>query len=100
MSMTIKCDICNRLISDGKMSAGMRNEFLSTTLTVGNPVFADMPDKTLTICPKCHDDLWYLLENADVLRNRVSVMKLGNRLRYLFKLPLKMEVSKGAGKCE
>lgn len=95
MSITIKCDICGKIISGKDTMKSLKDNFESTTITVGNPVFDDMPDKTLTICPKCHDDLWYLLENADVLRNRVSVMKLGNRLRYLFKLPLKMEKPRG-----
>ncbi len=43
----------------------------------------------LDLCWKCKDLLVYLMENQEVMKQSFMRMSLGNRVRFLFKKPMR-----------
>ena len=92
----IICDICKRCIvgHDPSKDATMRMEdlFFSKTFVAYNPVDEEIGcAKELTLCTSCKEVLYYTMENREALSNAIQVNRLSNRLRFLFKLPLKVK---------
>ena len=46
-------------------------------------------DYELTLCVDCKNQLYYMLSNHEVFKRERENMRLGNRIRFLLKMPLK-----------
>lgn len=92
----IICDICRRCIvgNDPSKDATMRMKdlFLSRTFVVFNPVDESIRyEKELTLCSTCKETMYYFMQNRDALNENVQRMGFINRVRFLFKKPLKIK---------
>lgn len=98
----IACDICKRFIigNDPSQDATMRPKDLwgsrTFRVTAYNPVDNPADDNDfdcdeITLCTSCKEVLYYTMKNREALSNAIQVNRLSNRLRFLFKLPLKVK---------
>lgn len=98
----IVCDICRRCIigNDPSQDATMRPKDLwgsrTFRVTAYNPVDNPTDDNDfdcdeMTLCTSCKEVLYYTMKNREALSNAIQVNRLSNRLRFLFKLPLKVK---------
>lgn len=46
--------------------------------------------RTLTLCMDCNAVLLYIMRNSKMFEKPVTQMRLSNRIRFLFKRPLKI----------
>ena len=100
----IVCDICHRCIegNDPSKDALMRPEDLyGSRIYVANPTIVSEDNVTkhgtaITLCNTCNETLYYYIANREALADAVQRQTLGNRIRFLLKLPLKTkEVEQG-----
>ena len=81
------CDCCGCDIVD----SSMENLIGSRKFVV---IDANSPDNTefkleLTLCAKCKKTFYYLVQNPAAFRSERNSMRLRNRIRFLFKRPVK-----------
>ena len=76
------CDFCGKDID-----SSLETVFTSKEITFKDALW-DSPISYLT-CSECKDALFYLLDNPQILKVHIQNMKLGNRIRFLFKRKLK-----------
>ncbi|MBQ8087052.1 MAG: hypothetical protein IJ234_01355 [Clostridia bacterium] len=91
----IVCDVCKRCIigNDPSKDATMRMKdlFGSRTITIFNPAAPEEGKWEMTLCTTCKETLYYYMTNREALIRDTQSMTLTNRLRFLFKKPLKHE---------
>lgn len=75
------CDVCEKAIIQDTFSR--RRGYTKTEFVV------DGHTTRVTLCADCCDALMYLLENRTELAMWIDQMRLSNRIRFLFKRPLK-----------
>jgi hypothetical protein len=81
------CDVCGRDIHENN---GSLEHFKSGGSFMYRHAGNSANDfEQLDLCWKCKELLAYLMENQEVLRQSCMRMSLGNRVRLLFKKPLK-----------
>ena len=86
MRVTINyCDGCGK----DCVNTSMEDLFGSRTFFFKD-ANADSREKfKLTLCADCKKQLYYMLENHEVFKRERENMRLGNRIRFLLKMPLK-----------
>lgn len=80
------CDICGRETTDMSISIDAVNYKIVRTWAWCNEV-----ETEINLCQKCHGNLLYYIKYKSVLNFVVNKMTLKNRIRFLFKLPLKVK---------
>lgn len=81
------CDICGRSINENNGS--LEHFKIGGSFSYRSASSAQNDFDKLDLCWKCKDTLAYLIENSDVLKQSFLRMTLANRVRFLFKIPLK-----------
>ena len=82
----IYCDICGQEVTGMSIldnADAMRFRFYREFVH-----FRDT-EQEVTLCPNCSEALYYYLGNRKVFRSVVNKMTIMNRIRFLFKLPLR-----------
>lgn len=86
MRVTITyCDGCGKDCANTSMDdlLGSRTFFLKDANS-------SSPDNyELTLCADCKEQFCYMLANHEVFKRERENMRLGNRIRFLLKMPLK-----------
>ena len=83
--MTVNyCDMCGKDLTETMDDLFGSREFI---VLDANSKAHDKID--MTLCYSCKKTLYYLLQNPELLKTHVREMKLGNRIRFLLKMPLK-----------
>ena len=86
MRVTINyCDGCGKDICD----SGIDNLLESKTFFFKDANSSSPDGYELTLCADCKDQFCYMLANHEVFKRERENMRLGNRIRFLLKMPLK-----------
>lgn len=79
------CDGCGKDIFDSSLD----NLLGSRTFFFKDANSSSPENYELTLCADCKKQLYYMLENHEVFKREHENMRLGNRIRFLLKMPLK-----------
>lgn len=79
------CDSCGKNISNGDLYDLLK----SKTFFIKDANSSSPDNYELTLCADCKMQLCYMLENHEVFKRERENMRLGNRIRFLLKMPLK-----------
>lgn len=86
MRVTINyCDGCGKDICD----SGLYDLLESKTFFFKDANSSSPESCELTLCADCKEQLCYMLANREVFKREHENMRLGNRIRFLLKMPLK-----------
>lgn len=81
----IYCDGCGKDICDSDLYDLLESKtFFFKDANSNSPEGCE-----LTLCADCKEQLYYMLANHDVFKRERESMRLGNRIRFLLKRPLK-----------
>lgn len=80
------CDICGHDLVEHSME-----DLLGSRKFTIQDVNRRSPPRELTLCSACKKKMYYLMTNGEALKDGCRSLSLPNRIRLLFKRPLKVK---------